>query len=131
MKRSRKFRSTRASRIRYDLPSVMHARAAAKAKERDRSQGNYVLGNLCAVGGRVVLQAIRQVPTWEESEELTDRARLMRLWRTKQAANQWAARRPHLQLRCLQVNHMNVRQGSDAGSTLTDGQPAGGAETAA
>lgn len=109
-----KFRSTRASRIRYDLPGVMRQRARAKQEERQQTaRGAWIIGRFVyeAASGRVVLEAIqRDYRSWaaiDDAAPLTQELARMARWRTRQGARQWLLRHPRRG--CMLVNIHRAR----------------------
>lgn len=102
------FQSTRKSRIRYDDIATITARRASRLAERQQDHGRFILAQHRAVGSCVVLLAIRRHPAHLEAEELTSNFHAFRTWRTKQAAQQWAARRPWLDVHTLDAHFLDI-----------------------
>lgn len=100
------FRSTRDSRIRYDLKSVMRQRAHDKQVQRQQAtRGRYVVGRFILDGSTVVLEAVAWVVgvyTIEAPHDLQRDFSTFARWRTRQAARQWMLRHPDP--RCQIVN---------------------------
>jgi hypothetical protein len=84
-------------RIRYDLKSVIRARARAKHRQRaEASLGPWVIGRFIAHDGQVILQAVPiEIGFWiNDAARLTTQLAKMARWRTRQGARQWLLRHP-------------------------------------